>query len=245
MIRKAVGALAGDARRVLGAVRPAPIPRSRRGKRRSARPTRPSCACRTAVRARATLQRARADPRGRHRRQADAEARLDHRDDARRLRRGYPYYHGAVLKEGVQGDRVERAGSRDDNYDEFVFVGLHGQHAVGRHALHFPTIQECEQGQQAWAEIPAAGQDRRTTAISSPALRLVRQAAGARRMRRTGGCQDLQGRLARHRGAMVARDAGRRARRRRLPEDHQHRHGGRPADRRHAATPRRRSRSTR
>jgi uncharacterized protein YcnI/copper(I)-binding protein len=84
----------------------------------------------------------------------------------------HPYYHGAVLKEGVR-EIVWNGRLADDNYDEFVFVGFMAKTLSGGSRLHFPTIQECEQGQQAWAEVAAAGQSTHDLKFPAPVLRLV------------------------------------------------------------------------
>jgi uncharacterized protein YcnI/copper(I)-binding protein len=90
----------------------------------------------------------------------------------------YPYYHGAVLKEGVR--EITWSGRlADDYYDEFVFVGFMAKTLKDGGRLHFPTIQECEQGQQAWADIPAAGQSSHDVKFPAPALRLVQAQAPA------------------------------------------------------------------
>jgi uncharacterized protein YcnI/copper(I)-binding protein len=90
----------------------------------------------------------------------------------------HPYYHGAVLKEGVR-EIVWNGRLADDNYDEFVFAGFMAKTLKGGSRLHFPTIQECEQGRQAWADIPAAGQSAHDLKFPAPALRLVQAQAPA------------------------------------------------------------------
>ena len=89
----------------------------------------------------------------------------------------HPYYHGAVLKEGVR-EIVWNGRLTDDNYDEFVFVGFMAKSLSGGR-LHFPTFQECEQGQQAWADIPTAGQSSHDVKHPAPAVRLVQAQAQA------------------------------------------------------------------
>ena len=84
----------------------------------------------------------------------------------------HPYYHGAVLKEGVR-EIVWSGRLADDYYDEFVFVGFMAKTLPGGGRLHFPTFQECEQGRQAWADIPAAGQSSHDVKHPAPAVRLV------------------------------------------------------------------------
>lgn len=85
----------------------------------------------------------------------------------------HSYYHGATLKEGVreivwQGGRLS-----DEHVDEFIFVGFVAK-ALKEHArLFFPTVQECEQGQQAWTDIPAAGQPSHGLKNPAPSVRLI------------------------------------------------------------------------
>ncbi len=90
----------------------------------------------------------------------------------------HPYYHGAVLKEGVR-EIVWNGRLADDNYDEFVFVGFMVKSLAGGTRLHFPTFQECEQGLQAWADIPAAGQSSHDLKFPAPGLQLVQAQAPA------------------------------------------------------------------
>ena len=90
----------------------------------------------------------------------------------------HPYYHGAVLKEGVR-EIVWSGRLADDNYDEFVFVGFMAKTLTGGGTLHFPTFQDCEQGQQAWVEIPAAGQSSHDLKHPAPAVRLAQAQAPA------------------------------------------------------------------
>ena len=88
----------------------------------------------------------------------------------------HPYYHGAVLKEGVR-EIVWSGRLADDHYDEFVFVGFMAKTLSGGGRIHFPTFQECEQGQQAWADIPAAGQSSHDVKYPAPGVRLVQAQA--------------------------------------------------------------------
>lgn len=45
--------------------------------------------------------------------------------------------------------------------------------------LYFPTVQTCEQGESAWIEIPAEGQDADELALPSPSVAVVAAAADA------------------------------------------------------------------
>jgi len=90
----------------------------------------------------------------------------------------HPYYHGTILKEGVR-EIVWNGRLADDNYDEFVFVGFMAKTLKGGVRIHFPTVQECEQGQQAWADIPAAGQSSHDLKFPAPGVQLVQAQAQA------------------------------------------------------------------
>ena len=88
----------------------------------------------------------------------------------------HPYYHGAMLKEGVR-EIVWQGRLADEHFDEFVFVGMVAKTLKENTRLFFPTVQECENGQQAWVDIPAAGQTSRDVKYPAPALRLIQVSA--------------------------------------------------------------------
>ena len=142
--------------------------------------------------------------------------------------RSYKFYHGAVLTEGVK-EIVWSGKLPDDYYDEFVFSAFLTDSLAAGTTLHFPVYQDCEKGAHAWADVPAPGQD--AHALKSPAPGIALLPVADKRPNRA----NLQGRHAGDRGAVGARNAGRRAGRRRLHEDHQHRQGSRSAGRRVAA----------
>ncbi len=84
----------------------------------------------------------------------------------------YPYYHGATLTEGVR-EIVWHGRLADEHWDEFVFSGFMAKTLKDNSRLFFPTVQECESGQQAWVEIPAAGQPSRGLKFPAPSVRLI------------------------------------------------------------------------
>jgi len=90
--------------------------------------------------------------------------------------RSYPYYHGAVLKEGVK-EIVWSGALADENYDEFVFVGFLADTLPAGEMLRFPVYQTCEQGVAEWTEVPAPGQDAHALAKPAPAISLLPAAA--------------------------------------------------------------------
>lgn len=66
-------------------------------------------------------------------------------------------YYDQMLTEGVR-EIIWSGGSLPDEwYDEFVFRGMLPQGEVGQ-VLHFPVVQECEEGVHRWIEVPAEGQ---------------------------------------------------------------------------------------
>ena len=69
----------------------------------------------------------------------------------------YSYLHGAKLTQGVREVTWNGGKLPDALYDEFVLsVFIAGELAPGR-MLYFPVVQQCEQGEHRWVEIPAAG----------------------------------------------------------------------------------------
>ena len=84
----------------------------------------------------------------------------------------HPYYHGAMLTEGVR-EIVWQGRLADEHFDEFIFVGLMAKTLKENTRLFFPTVQECEQGKQAWVEIPPAGQPSRGLKYPAPSVRLI------------------------------------------------------------------------
>jgi uncharacterized protein YcnI len=86
--------------------------------------------------------------------------------------RGYPYYHGQTLTEGVK-EVIWSGRLPDDYFDEFVFSAfLTGTLPAGQ-KLYFPTYQECEKGEHRWTEIPAPGQDAHALASPAPGVMLL------------------------------------------------------------------------
>lgn len=66
-------------------------------------------------------------------------------------------YFDQTLTEGVREISWSGSSLPDEWYDEFVFRGQLPQGEVGQ-VLHFPVVQECEEGVTRWIEIPAEGQ---------------------------------------------------------------------------------------
>jgi hypothetical protein len=69
----------------------------------------------------------------------------------------YSFFHGAKFTEGVK--EVTWSGGKlpDAFYDEFVLSAfIAGELSPGQ-VLYFPVVQQCEQGEHRWVEIPTPG----------------------------------------------------------------------------------------
>ena len=79
--------------------------------------------------------------------------------------------HGRQYERGVRTITWTGGSLPDNHYDEFVFRGrLTG---FGHDSMvYFPVTQECEEGEIAWSEIPAAGQDPHDLDRPAPGLRI-------------------------------------------------------------------------
>lgn len=65
-------------------------------------------------------------------------------------------YRGQTLTEGVTEIAWSGGNLPDAWYDEFVFRAQLPDEAPGT-VIHFPVVQECEEGVHRWIEIPEAG----------------------------------------------------------------------------------------
>ncbi len=61
----------------------------------------------------------------------------------------------------------------DEHYDEFVFRGYLSDALAPDTVLHFPVVQECEQGVERWIEIPAEGKSADDYDYPAPGLNLL------------------------------------------------------------------------
>lgn len=71
--------------------------------------------------------------------------------------KAYSFFHGAKFTEGVK--EVTWSGGKlpDAFYDEFVVSAfIPGELPPGQ-TLYFPVVQQCEQGEHRWIEIPEGG----------------------------------------------------------------------------------------
>ena len=182
-------------------------------------------------------QGARPDPRGRHRRQADAEAGLDHLHRPRAIRAQLSLLPRPDSDRRRQGDRLGGP-ARGRLRRRLRVRGLPRRHSArGRDPVlpHLPGMREGRVALDRGA-VPRPGRARA-------------RPPGAGRQAAAGGAEGagahLQGRPARHRGAVDARDARRRAGRRRLPQGHEYRQPAGPPGRRLAGAGQRPWRCTR
>lgn len=81
-------------------------------------------------------------------------------------------YHGSHA-EGVT--RITWSGGTlpDAHYDEFVFRARITDAFAPGTVIHFPTVQTCTNGEEAWTELPAAGQSAHALQSPAPALTLT------------------------------------------------------------------------
>ena len=77
--------------------------------------------------------------------------------------------HGREVSAGVKAVTWSGGHLDDAHYDEFVLSGAVAGTAAGR-TLFFRTVQTCPDGQVAWDEIPAAGQDPHSLDHPAPGL---------------------------------------------------------------------------
>jgi periplasmic copper chaperone A len=85
--------------------------------------------------------------------------------------RAYDYF-GTELTKGVK--EVTWSGGRlpDEFYDEFIFRGRIAGFEPGA-IVHFPVVQECEQGVHRWIEIPKPGEDPDSYEEPAPGVTII------------------------------------------------------------------------
>lgn len=80
--------------------------------------------------------------------------------------------HGKTVTE-VVSEVVWRGGSLpNEHFDEFA-LQMKLPDAADGGVLHFPVIQDCEQGARAWVDVPKPGQSRRDLKSPAPTLTLT------------------------------------------------------------------------
>jgi periplasmic copper chaperone A len=87
--------------------------------------------------------------------------------------KAYPYYHGAMLSEGVK--EVSWSGGKllDEHYDEFVLQAFLTADLKPDTTLYFPVVQECDQGTERWIEIPEGGKSAADYEKPAPGVKLL------------------------------------------------------------------------
>lgn len=86
-------------------------------------------------------------------------------------------YHGTPTASGVKEIVWSEGNLPDEFYDEFVFRAYLTDLPAGQ-VLAFPAVQECDGGEVAWTEIPAAGQDPHSLAHPAPTVTVVAASRG-------------------------------------------------------------------
>src|SRR4029078_11581707 len=79
--------------------------------------------------------------------------------------RSYSFFHGAKFTEGVK--EVTWSGGKlpDAFSDEFVLSAFTAGELPPGEMLYFPVVQQCEEGEHRWVEIPGAGKHPIETAL--------------------------------------------------------------------------------
>ena len=85
--------------------------------------------------------------------------------------------HGRDITSGVK-EIIWTGRLEDDHFDEFVFQTRLTDTLPTGETVYIPTVQECTEGQVAWIEIPAAGQDPHSLAHPAPGLMLLAAKGG-------------------------------------------------------------------
>ena len=81
--------------------------------------------------------------------------------------------HGKMVTEGVNEIIWSGGTLPDEHYDEFVFRSSVSPRVQAGSTLYVPVTQDCETGQAAWVEMPAAGMDYKSLKSPAPALKIA------------------------------------------------------------------------
>ncbi|MGQ0671465.1 MAG: YcnI family copper-binding membrane protein [Hyphomicrobium sp.] len=87
--------------------------------------------------------------------------------------KGYAFYHGMTLSEGVKTVSWSGGSLDDEHYDEFVVSAFIAKELSADQTLVFPVVQTCEKGETRWVEVPAAGQSAHDLKSPAASLKLV------------------------------------------------------------------------
>ncbi|MEO4042819.1 DUF1775 domain-containing protein [Hoeflea sp. CAU 1731] len=85
--------------------------------------------------------------------------------------------HGSDITSGVK-EIIWTGKLEDDYFDEFVFQTRLTDTLPAGETVYVPTVQECADGEVAWIEIPAEGQNPHSLAHPAPGLKLIAAAGG-------------------------------------------------------------------
>lgn len=82
-------------------------------------------------------------------------------------------YHGKTVTAGPKTITWKGGNLPSDYYDEFVFrVRITDAFKPGT-TVYFPVVQTCSEGENAWVEIPADGQDPHELKGPAPGLKII------------------------------------------------------------------------
>ena len=71
--------------------------------------------------------------------------------------KAYSHFHGAKFTEGVKEASWSGGNLPDAFYDEFVLSAFIAGELEPGQTLYFPVVQQWEQGEHLWVEIPTPG----------------------------------------------------------------------------------------
>lgn len=82
-------------------------------------------------------------------------------------------YYGKDVSEGPKEIVWKNGNLPDDFYDEFVFRVRVTDHFKVGETVYIPVVQTCTDGENAWVEIPKAGQDAHSVKRPAPSLKII------------------------------------------------------------------------
>jgi hypothetical protein len=85
--------------------------------------------------------------------------------------------HGEQITERVSEVVYTAKSPLPDGYRDAFVLSLQVPEDAAGTTLYFPTIQECEEGETAWIELPEAGQDGEELEAPAPSIAVVAAAA--------------------------------------------------------------------
>lgn len=82
-------------------------------------------------------------------------------------------YHGKDISEGPKEIIWKEGNLPNDFYDEFVFRVRVTDHFKVGDTVYIPVVQVCTTGENAWVEIPKAGDDTHSVKRPAPSLKII------------------------------------------------------------------------